>query len=50
MLHGTRDDPSINDVPELDDMQTFDQRAAYIDNESSFAPEGKVYGAGIEAE
>ena len=50
ILHGTLDDPSINDVPELDDMQTFDQRAAHIDNESNFAPEGKVYGAGIETE
>lgn len=49
ILHGTLDDPSINDVPELDDMQTFDQRAAHIDNENSFAPEGRVYGAGIEA-
>ena len=48
MLHGTLNDPSINDVPELDDMQTFDQRAACIDNENSFAPEGRVYGAGIE--
>lgn len=50
ILHGTLDDPSINDVPELDGMQTFDQRAAHIDNESNFAPEGKVYGAGIETE
>ena len=49
MLHGTLNDPSINDVPELDDMQTFDQRAACIDNENSFAPEGRVYGTGIEA-
>ena len=48
LLNGTLDDPSINTVPEIDDMQTCEHQAPREDNASDPVPDGKVFGAGIE--
>lgn len=48
LLNGTLDDPLINAVPEIDDMQTFEHQAPHEDNASGRAPDGKVFGVGIE--
>lgn len=48
LLNGTLDDPSINAVPEIDDMQTFEHQTPREDNARGPAPDGKVFGAGIE--
>lgn len=48
LIDGVLDDPSINTVPEIDDIQTFEQQALRADNASASAPEGKVFGSGIE--
>ena len=48
LLDGVLDDPSINAVPEIDDMQTFEHQAPREDNASGRVPDGEVFGAGIE--
>ena len=48
LLDGVLDDPSINAVPEIDDMQTFEHQAPREDNASGPVPDGKVFGVGIE--
>lgn len=48
LLNGTLDDPSINTVPEIDDMQTCEHQTPREDNARGPAPDGKVFGAGIE--
>ena len=48
LLDGVLDDLSINSVPEIDDMQTFEHQAPHEDNASGPAPDGKVFGVGIE--
>ena len=50
LLDGILDDPSINAVPEIDDMQTFEHQAARAGNTSDSTLEGKVFGSGIELE
>ena len=48
LLDGVLDDPLINTVPEIDDMQTFEHQTPRADNARGPAPDGKVFGAGIE--
>ena len=48
LLNGTLDDPSINAVPEIDDMQTCEHQAPREDNASDPVPDGKIFGSGIE--
>lgn len=48
LLDGVLDDPSINSVPEIDDMQTFEHQAPRVGNASGPVPDGKVFGVGIE--
>ena len=48
LLDGFPDDPSINTVPEIDDMQTFERQTPRTDSASGPALEGKVFGSGIE--
>lgn len=48
LLDGVLDDPLINTVPEIDDMQTFEHQTPREDNARGPAPDGKVFGAGIE--
>ena len=50
LLDGILDDPSINAVPEIDDMQTFEHQTARAGNTSDSTLEGKVFGSGIELE
>ncbi len=50
LLDGILDDPSINAVPEIDDMQTFEHQAARAGNTGDSTLEGKVFGSGIELE
>ena len=42
----TLDDPTINEVPAIDDMQTVESDSPSFAQTSSLAPEGRVFGAG----
>ena len=42
----TLDDPTINEVPAIDDMQTVESDNPSFAQTSSLTPEGKVFGAG----
>lgn len=47
MLEGiTLDNPTINEVPAIDDMQTVEPDSPSLNRISSFTPEGRVFGAG----
>lgn len=47
MLEGiTLDDPTINEAPAIDDMQTVKPDSPSLNQTSSFAPEGRIFGAG----
>lgn len=47
MLEGiTLDDPTINEAPAIDDMQTVEPDSPLFDQTSSLTPEGRVFGAG----
>ena len=47
MLEGiTLDDPTINEAPAIDDMQTVGPDSPSLNQTSSFTPEGRVFGAG----
>ena len=47
MLEGiTLDDPTINEAPAIDDMQTVEPDSLSLNQTSSFTPEGRVFGAG----
>lgn len=47
MLEGiTLDDPTINEAPAIDDMQTAEPDSPSLKQTSSFTPEGRVFGAG----
>lgn len=48
LFDGGLDNPSINTVPEIDDMQTFEHQTPREDNVSGPTPDGKIYGSGIE--
>ena len=48
MLEGiTLDDPTINEAPAIDDMQTVEPDSPSLNQTNSFTPEGRVFGAGI---
>ena len=42
----TLDDPTINEVTAIDDMQTVESDSPSFAQTSSLAPEGRVFGAG----
>ena len=42
----TLDDPTINEVPEIDDMQAIEPNSPSLDQTSCHEPEGRVFGAG----
>ena len=42
----TLDDPTINEVPAIDDMQTVESDSPSFAQISSLAPEGRIFGAG----
>ena len=42
----TLDDPTINEAPAIDDMQTVEPDSPSFDQTSSLAPEGRVFGVG----
>lgn len=42
----TLDDPTINEVPAIDDMQTVESDSPSFAQTSSLAPEGRIFGAG----
>ena len=42
----TLDDPTINEAPAIDDMQTVEPDSSSFAQRSALAPEGKVFGAG----
>ena len=42
----TLDDPTINEAPAIDDMQTVESDNPSFAQTSSLTPEGKVFGAG----
>lgn len=42
----TLDDPTINEAPVIDDMQTAEPDSPSLNQTSSFTPEGRVFGAG----
>lgn len=42
----TLDNPTINEVPTIDDMQTAEPDSPSLNRISSFTPEGRVFGAG----
>lgn len=42
----TLDDPTINEAPAIDDMQTAESDGPSFDQTSSLTPEGRVFGAG----
>ena len=42
----TLDDPTINEVAAIDDMQTVESDSPSFAQTSSLTPEGKVFGAG----
>lgn len=42
----TLDDPTINEVPAIDDMQTVESDSPSFSQTSSLAPEGRIFGAG----
>ncbi len=47
MLEGTTlDDPTINEAPAIDDMQTVKIDSPSFAQTSSLAPEGRIFGAG----
>lgn len=47
MLEGiTLDDPTINEAPAIDDMQTVEPDSPSLNQTSSLAPEGRIFGAG----
>ena len=47
MLEGiTLDDPTINEAPAIDDMQTVESDSPSFAQISSLAPEGRIFGAG----
>ena len=48
LFDGVLDDPSINTVPEIDDMQTFEHQTPREDNASGPTPDGRLFGSGIE--
>ena len=51
MLEGiTLDDPTINEVPAYDDMQTVEPDSPSSAQRRSLAPEGRVFGAGSKAD
>lgn len=43
----TLDDPTINEAPAIDDMQTVEPDSPSLNQTNSFTPEGRVFGAGI---
>lgn len=45
----TLDDPTINEVPALDDMQTIEPGSLSLAQTSTLTPEGRVFGAGNRA-
>ncbi len=45
----TLNDPTINEVPAIDDMQTVEPDSPLFDQTSSLTPEGRVFGAGNQA-
>lgn len=45
----TLDDPTINEAPAIDDMQTVEPDSPLFDQTSSLTPEGRVFGAGNQA-
>ena len=50
MLEGiTLDDPTINQVPAIDDMQAVEPDSPSFAQRNSLTPEGKVFGAGNKA-
>lgn len=50
MLEGTTlDDPTINQVPAIDDMQVVEPDSPSFAQRNSLTPEGKVFGAGNKA-
>ncbi|WP_147325167.1 hypothetical protein [Collinsella sp. TM06-3] len=50
MLEGiTLDDPTINEAPAIDDMQTVEPDSPLFDQTSSLTPEGRVFGTGNQA-
>ena len=42
----TLDDPTINEVPAIDDMQTVESDSPSFAQTNSLAPEGRIFGAG----
>ena len=42
----TLDDPTINEVTAIDDMQTVESDSPSFAQTSSLAPEGRIFGAG----
>ena len=42
----TLDDPTINEAPAIDDMQTVESDSPSFAQTSSLAPEGRIFGAG----
>ena len=51
MLEGiSLDDPTINNVPAIDDMQVIELDCPEFAQTSTSTPEGRVYGARTEAD
>ena len=51
MLEGiSLDDPAINDVPAIDDMQVIELDCPEFAQTSTSTPEGRVYGARTETD
>ena len=46
----TLDDPTINEAPAIDDMQIVEPGSPSLNQTSSFTPEGRVFGAGNQAD